>query len=104
MLLENSGIQNGTLTPCIIPYGPTAVLCSTLLERIFHLSGLLFRILIMMLVGPLFHIYVTPEMIVALCFLPPRMLIVTTNGGSSVLLNRINLQSKFGSYSMAPLG
>ena len=51
----------------------------------------------------LHYISVRPVIIVALCFLSPCRLTVTTIKGSLVPLDKINLLSNFGSYSMESL-
>ena len=57
----------------------------------------------MLLVALLLYRRVSPDIIVALCFLPPLRLTVPTGKGSLVPLDRINLLSNFGSYLMASL-
>ena len=60
-------------------------------------------LLIMLSVALLSHRHVRPAIIFNLCFLPPWRLIVTTGRRSLVPLDKLNLLSKFGSYSMASL-
>ena len=103
LLLENSGIQKGALTPCIVQYNPADVLYSTLFYRILRSYYLVCILLIMMSVSLLYHKHVRPATVVALCFLPLRRLLVTTGRGSLVLLDKLNALSNFGSFSMMPL-
>ena len=57
----------------------------------------------MMLVAPLSHRDGRSAIIVALCFLPPVRLTVTTDRGYLVPLDKLSLLSNFGSYYMASL-
>ena len=101
-LLENSGILNGTLTSCIVEYGPGSVLYYTLLQRILSSWGLVCSLLIMLLVDLLSYRHVRPLIIVALCFLPPLKMKVT-NFRESLLgtLDKLTLLLNVGSNYMA---
>ena len=78
MLLEKYGMQNGILMPCVMQYGPAAVLYSTLLDRILHSQCLVCFILIMVLVADLSHRHVHQATVISLCLFPSLRLTVTT--------------------------
>ena len=71
-------------------YVPAAVIYSTLLDLIPSLYFLVCFLLMVMSVAPLSYRHVNPETIVALCFLPPRRLTVTTGRFSLVPLDKLN--------------
>ena len=102
-LMENSGMQNFTLNLCVVQYGPVDLIYSTLLYWILRSSFLVCFILIVLSVAPLPHRYVNPETIFDLCFLPPLSLSFTTGGCSLFPLDKLNILSNFGSFSMASL-
>ena len=58
---------------------------------------------IILSVAPLSHRHVRPAIIGSFCLLTPWRLAVTTGKGSLVPLDKINLLSNFGSFSMASL-
>ena len=60
LMLENSGMQKVTLTSCDVKYNPTAVLYSTLLDRILSSYYLVCLLLIMLPIAPLSHKHVRP--------------------------------------------
>ena len=58
----------------------------------------------MLLIALLSHIHVRPEIVLALDFFYPLGLTVTIVNALLVPLDKLNLLSNFGSYSMASLG
>ena len=93
-------MQKVTLASCAVLYNPAAVQYSTLLDRILCLVCF---ILIMMLLSPLSHRHGKPETIADLCFLHPMRLPVTAGRWSLSLLDKLNILSNFGSFSMVLL-
>ena len=102
-MLENYGMKKDTFTSCAVQYKPVALLYSTLLDRILRSQYLLCLIFIVLLVSPLSNNHVISETVVALRFLTPCRLKVTTIRGSLLPLDKLKLLSNFGSFSMASL-
>ena len=57
----------------------------------------------MLSVAPLYHRYVKPATIVAIYFFPSTRLTVTTGKGYLLPIDKMNLLSNFGSFSVESL-